>query len=223
MGRGLRSRCDDAIAIIHAFEVEEMTVSAPPLTGLEIFLQAAQPFFEISDSRECRYRGPYAFVEIGMGPAPVGTQKAVCAVMRNRHGGHSQGSEYPSELFHGGKQRFVDFPDLWEIVEKPEILNKPDPGEKDDLVFRDTACLDQAPFHVRPVVEAQNGHGDIKGIVPERNGLRPGLHHRRSILGPLGNHQMGRFHGDETSARRFVGTNACTQIYDGGSPAEFRM
>ena len=157
-----------------------------------------------------RYSATDVFVQVRLGPAPVGLEEAVSAVPRDEHRLHA-GSDRAGQL---GQRRPADeeVSDLGQVV-----AGQPEPATPSGVtgVVREhhhaashAPHLAQAGDRVRPVMNGGERHRGVEGLVLERKALRGGSHARRCACGTLRTHDRRRLHRGDVTVGGLVGAGA---------------
>src|SRR5258708_7284754 len=114
-GLNLTGSDHQPIAEIEFAQCEQMAIAARPCTIVEIATESGKTACCV-DIGECRNRATNPWIEIGFRPAPIGVQKSVSAIMRNRNGDDLRLSERLTVTFDGGADSPALFYDFGKVI-----------------------------------------------------------------------------------------------------------
>ena len=160
--------------------------------------------------RPHRYRAAHVFVQVRLGPAPVGLEEAVSAVPRDEH------------RLRPGPDRAGQLGQRGPAGEKAGELGQVVAGEPEPVTPAGVAGVVREHHHaaghaphlaqpgdrVLPVMNGGDGHRGVEGPVRERQALRGGGHARRRARRALRPHDRRRFHRGDVAVGRLVGAGA---------------
>jgi len=124
------SRNDKTISDVEFRLREQRPVSVPPCSIPEIVPQARQPSLRVLQLGECRDRPAHSRVQVGPRTAPIGTEKAIGAIIWNWDHLHLSRADDLLDLVHRRKDRSIDLQYLGKLVlHQPEACMSRVPRE----------------------------------------------------------------------------------------------
>ena len=173
---------EEPVAEVHIVLGAQVAEPGVPAAFVEVRGEPGEALVERGRGElgEAGYAPAHAGIEIGVGPAPEGAEKAVHAIVRHEHRMRVHRREAPSDVRQPREAREVEVDDRGQVLgrEPEEIPTGRVPGEDDHAAARHAGELGETRRAIRPVVQGEDGEGGVEGGVRKREVLGDGLHDR---------------------------------------------